>query len=180
MMYRLLCLALLTLLLTGCQPIQKDPSTTPPSVNEEKQDITREQLIPVDKSSPVFKVKRVIDGDTFELADGRKVRLIGVNTPETHAPNKPVEYYGQEAAAFTKATLEGKKVRLQLDVQEKDKYGRILAYVFLEQGPMFNAILVKEGYAQVMTVPPNVRYAELFRELQKDAKQMEKGLWGKH
>jgi len=127
-------------------------------------------------------VKRVVDGDTFWVEDGTekgmKVRLIGVDTPETVHPQKPVEFYGKEASDFVKKMLEGKKVKLEYDVQEKDRYGRTLAYVYLEDGTFLNAELVRKGYAQVMTIPPNVKFSELFLDLQKKARDRELGLWG--
>ncbi len=126
-------------------------------------------------------VKRVVDGDTFWVDDGTekgmKVRLIGVDTPETVHPQKPVEFFGKEASDFVRKLLEGQKVKLEYDVQEKDHYGRALAYVYLEDGTFLNAELVKKGYAQVMTVPPNVKFSDLFLDLQKDARERNLGLW---
>ena len=123
------------------------------------------------------KVLRVIDGDTIELENGERVRYIGIDTPETKHPSKPVEYYGREADSANRSLVEGKGVRLEFDVQERDQYGRLLAYVYV--GDIFvNAWLVENGYAQVMTIPPNVRYAERFMELQKKAREEGKGLWG--
>lgn len=137
------------------------------------------QTVYIFKEKPEFvTVARVIDGDTIELEDGLKVRLIGVNTPETHHPEKGVEPYGPEAAAFTKSLLENKKVRLEFDVEGKDKYGRTLAYVFMEDGTFVNAKLVAEGYAQIMTIPPNVKYQDIFLKLQQQARNADKGLWG--
>jgi len=129
----------------------------------------------------LYPVVRVIDGDTIVVkykGKEEKVRLIGVNTPEIHHPNKGVERYGQAAASYTKKLLQNKQVRLEFDVQQRDKYGRLLAYVYLPDGTFVNARLVAEGYAQVMTVPPNVRYAGKFGELQRQARQANKGLWG--
>lgn len=129
----------------------------------------------------VVKVTRAVDGDTIEVTyNGKeeKVRLIGVDTPETKHPTKPVEPYGPEASAFTKKTLEGKKVRLEFDVQERDKYGRLLAYLYLEDGTFFNAELLRQGFAQVLTVPPNVRHADEFVKLQREAREAKRGLWG--
>lgn len=122
-------------------------------------------------------VARVIDGDTIELEDGRKVRLIGVDTPETVHPQKEVEYYGKEASDFTRSMLEGKKVYLEYDVQLTDKYGRTLAYVWLEDGTLFNELLLLEGFAQVATFPPNIKYVERFLGAQKHARENCKGLW---
>lgn len=120
-------------------------------------------------------VARVVDGDTFLTTDRVRVRLTGVDTPESTKRHEP---YGREAAAFTKSRLEGQKVRLEYDVDRKDKYGRTLAYVYLEDRTFFNALLVAEGYAQIMTVPPNVKYAEKFLDLQRKARAQNKGLWG--
>jgi len=131
--------------------------------------------------TPFYPVVRVIDGDTIVVeyrGKEEKVRLIGVNTPEIHHPNKGVERYGRAAASYTKKLLQNKQVRLEFDVQQRDKYGRLLAYVYLPDGTFVNARLVAEGYAQVMTVPPNVRHAGEFRELQRQACQANKGLWG--
>jgi micrococcal nuclease len=127
----------------------------------------------------LVKVDSVLDGDTFRLENGEKVRLIGIDAPETHHPRKPVEYFGKEASAFAKKMLEGKLVRLELDVQERDQYGRLLAYVYLKDSTFVNAELVKQGYAQVATYPPNVKYVELFVKLQKEARENKRGLWKK-
>lgn len=123
-------------------------------------------------------VERVVDGDTIKLVGGERVRYIGVDTPETKHPYKKVQYFGKEASAFNKKLVEGKKVRLEYDVEKKDKYGRLLAYVYVDD-IFVNAELVKQGYAQVMTIPPNVRYAEYFRKLQNQAREEKKGLWSK-
>lgn len=127
-------------------------------------------------------VTREVDGDTVEVSfdDGRteKVRLIGVNTPETVHPTRGEEPYGREASNFTKSRLTGQKVLLETDVEERDRYGRLLAYLYLREGRMFNAVLVDEGYAQMATFPPNVRYVEVFRALQAGAREGGRGLWG--
>jgi micrococcal nuclease len=105
-------------------------------------------------------VVHVVDGDTIHVElDGRieKVRYIGVNAPEIHHPTKGEEPGGREAREVNRRLAEGKAVRLELDVRERDRNGRLLAYVFVD-GTMVNAELVRLGYAQVMTVPPNVRY----------------------
>ncbi|MGI9862938.1 thermonuclease family protein [Moorella naiadis] len=138
-------------------------------------------------------VTSVADGDTLHVKiNGReeKVRLIGINTPEIAHPDLGIkeEPYGKEAAAYTQKRLAGRQVYLELDVGERDKYGRLLAYVWLEKpanggeaeirAKMYNAELLLNGYAQVMTVPPNVKYADLFVKLQKEAREAGKGLWG--
>ena len=124
------------------------------------------------------RVRRVVDGDTFVLANGDRVRLIGVDTPETVHPKKPVEHYGREAGAFTKKMIQGKTVILEFDVQKRDRYNRLLAYVFLEDGTFLNAELLRQGYANIATFPPNVKYVDLFRRLAREARENERGLWG--
>ena len=124
-------------------------------------------------------VERVVDGDTVVLVGGERVRYIGVDTPELHHPKKPVQPYAREAAEFNRRLVEGKKVRLEFDVDRRDKYNRLLAYVFLEDGRFVNAELLKEGYAQLLTFPPNVKYVDLFTGLQKQARENNRGLWGK-
>jgi len=131
------------------------------------------------ETSKVFTVKRVIDGDTIELDNGVTVRYIGIDTPETKHPSKPGEYFGKEATEYNRKLVEGKKVKLVFDVQEKDKYGRLLAYVYLPDGTFVNAELVKGGYAQVATFPPNVKHQELFLKLQREAQRENRGLWSK-
>lgn len=132
-------------------------------------------------NSDLLEVTKVVDGDTFWVEDQngerQKVRLIGVDTPETVHPNKPVQYFGKEASDFVKKTLKGNRVRLEYDVAETDRYGRKLAYVYLEDGTFLNAKLIAEGYARVMTVPPNVKHSEEFLELQRKAREEERGLW---
>ena len=124
-------------------------------------------------------VVRVVDGDTIHVRIGarvEKVRYIGVNTPEVHHPTKGEEPGGREAAEVNRRLVEGQAVRLELDVQERDRYGRLLAYVWIGD-LMINAELVRLGYAQVMTVPPNVRYQEVFLKLQREAREAGRGLW---
>ncbi len=131
--------------------------------------------------STVVQVVRVIDGNTIQVCcvfgDRVKVRYIGVDTPETHHPMRGVEPYGMEASEANRKLVDGKTVRLEFDVQEQDRYGRLLAYVYLEDGTFVNAWLVQHGYAAVMTVPPNVKHQELFLKLQREAREAERGLW---
>lgn len=124
-------------------------------------------------------VVRVVDGDTIyvRLADRvEKIRYIGVNAPEVHHPIKGEEPGGREAAAVNRRLVGGRHVRLELDVRTRDRYGRLLAYVWAGD-TMVNAELVRLGYAQVMTVPPNVKYQRLFIELQREARESHRGLW---
>ena len=100
-------------------------------------------------------VSKVVDGDTIQLSDGRKVRYIGIDTPETVHPSKAVECYGQEASVKNKELVLGKTVGLEKDVSDTDRYGRLLRYVYLD-GIMINDLLVKEGFAKASSYPPDV------------------------
>ena len=124
----------------------------------------------------LFLVVRVIDGDTIELVSGERVRYIGVNTPETVHPDKAAECYGQEASKFNKQLIEGKWVRLDKDISETDKYGRLLRYVYLDD-QMVNLLLVQNGYAEASTYPPDVKFTDEFLEAQTLARNDGKGLW---
>ena len=122
-------------------------------------------------------VTRVVDGDTIEIETGQKVRYIGIDTPETVDPRKSVQCFGKEAASKNRELVEGKRARLEKDVSETDKYGRLLRYVYV--GDTFvNEILVKEGYAFSSTYPPDVKYQSLFQAAEKEAQQAGRGLWG--
>ncbi len=132
------------------------------------------------QSSIVGTVDRVIDGDTIRvrIADRvETVRYIGMDTPETVHPSRGIEPYGLAASAFNQILVEGKQVRLELDVEPRDRYGRLLAYVYTDS-QFVNAELIRQGYAQVMTVPPNVRHVEEFVRLQREARRAGEGLWG--
>lgn len=135
-------------------------------------------------------VKRVIDGDTIQLENGERLRLIGIDTPEMHESDKlyrdsqrtrqdirTIKELGRRAYQFTKNLVEAKRVSLEFDVEKRDKYGRLLAYVYLKDGTFLNAKIVEEGYASLMTVPPNVKYADLFLKLYQQARQNRRGLW---
>jgi len=124
----------------------------------------------------LVKVKRVIDGDTILLTNGERVRLIGVDTPETKHPQKPVERFGKEAYLFTKKMVEGKEVRLKYDWPRKDKHDRLLAYVYLLNGTFLNAEIIKQGYGFAYTKYP-FKYIEEFRQYEREAKENKKGLW---
>ena len=124
-------------------------------------------------------VESVVDGDTIVVAGGTRVRLIGVDTPETKDPRTPVQCFGVEAAARTASLVEpGAPVRLVYDVERLDRYGRTLAYVYRRADGLFvNAALVAEGYALVATFPPNVAHAEELTALARTAREEGRGLW---
>ena len=121
-------------------------------------------------------VTRVIDGDTIQIEGGKKVRYIGIDTPETVDPRKPVQCFGYEASNKNKELVGGKKVRLEKDVSETDKYGRLLRYVWVGD-ILVNDYLVRQGYAQSYTYPPDVKYQNQFLEAQKEARKNNRGLW---
>lgn len=129
-----------------------------------------------------YQVVRTVDGDTIILdIDGtnERVRLIGIDTPESVHPDPDKNVpYGIAASAFTKSILENNQVFIELDVQERDQYGRLLAYVYFDD-EMFNKVLLQEGHAVVATYPPNVKYVNEFTALQEKARKAGKGLWGK-
>jgi len=133
-------------------------------------------------SSELYEVVKVVDGDTIHITiDGKKetVRLIGINTPETVDPRKPVECFGVEASNKAKELLEGKKVRVETDASqgERDKYGRLLAYVFREDGLFVNNYMVAEGYAYEYTYRLPYKYQAEFKAAQQVAEKSGKGLW---
>ena len=133
------------------------------------------------EAKAVRQVVRVVDGDTIVLSSGEKVRLIGVDSPETVHPKKTVECYGEEAKEFTRSTVAGQKVRLVLDDansvrRHKDRYGRILGYVYLQSGLMLNAELIRRGFAHAYTLSP-FRYLIEFYRLEQEARSRGVGLW---
>ena len=140
-------------------------------------------------------VTRVIDGDTIHArvknGPSERLRLLGIDTPEIHDSAKldrdarqsgkskeEIQALGRLARDFTRSRLDGKDVSLELDVQTRDTYGRLLAYVWVG-GTLFNMLILREGYAQILTIPPNVRYVELFLECQREALEHKRGLWSR-
>lgn len=148
------------------------------SSQEIKQTQSQTQNPPVsEKRDQTFLVTRVVDGDTIEISGGQKLRYIGIDTPETVDPARPVGCFGKEASNKNKALVEGKKVRLEKDVSETDKYGRLLRYVYVDD-VFVNQNLVAEGFAKASSYPPDVKYQEIFRAAEKAARENNKGLWG--
>ena len=190
-------LSVFFLVLSGCSSTTPSTTTTQPNAQtastqtsaQTQQESQQEAKSPI--SLIETKVTRVVDGDTIHASVNGKdesIRLIGVDTPETVKPNTPVQPYGPEASAFSKAQLTDKTVWLEKDVQERDKYGRLLAYVWTEQpteisdteirAKMFNAKLLLDGYGQLLTIAPDVKYVDYFTHYQTDAREGSKGLWG--
>ena len=134
-----------------------------------------------DTQGPAYRVTRVIDGDTIEIdyhGEKERVRMIGIDTPESVHPDKSKNTeFGKTASEFTKEKLLNKDISLEFDVSERDRYGRLLAYVWLD-GVMFNEYLVQQGYAQTATYPPDVKYVSLFAAAQEKARYDNKGFWG--
>lgn len=162
------------LIITGCD----EPSQTAGIVDPQ-------EAVSIDQDAEhlenTYPVTRVVDGDTIIVnIDGadERVRLIGVDTPESVHPDRSKNVkYGQIASDFTREHLEGENVALEYDVSERDRYGRILAYVYLDE-VMFNKTLLEEGHAKVATFPPNVKYVDDFTVLQEQARKDRKGVWG--
>jgi micrococcal nuclease len=126
-------------------------------------------------------VVRVVDGDTIRVRLGgreERVRYIGIDTPESVKPGTPVQCYAKHAARANAALVAGRRVRLVGDAEARDRYGRLLAYVYrVPDGAFVNAALVRDGYARTMTIPPNVAHADQFATLARGARQAGRGLW---
>ncbi len=132
-------------------------------------------------TASVGRVVKVVDGDTIDVQLGaarERVRYIGIDTPETKDPRRPVQCYGPEAADFNAQLVAGERVRLVRDVQARDRYGRLLAYVYRVRDELFvNAELARRGYAQPLRIAPDVRYADRFAALARAAREDGRGLW---
>ena len=139
----------------------------------------------------LLKVERVVDGDTLLLTNGEKVRLIGIDAPESK-PNpraekqvamegkdlKNIILMGEEATKFVRSLIKpGDEVRIEFDVEKRDRYGRLLGYIYLLDGRMINEEIVKAGYASLLTHPPNVKYQNRFLRAYKEARENKRGLW---
>jgi micrococcal nuclease len=142
-----------------------------------------ESLRPLGETESAF-VVRVVDGDTLVIDRGHgneRLRYIGIDAPESVKPDSPVEFMGKEASAANAALVEGETVVLETDVSDTDRYGRLLRYVWLRDGEAWlfvNLELVREGYAQVVTYPPDVRWTGTLRDAQRVARDADVGLWG--
>ena len=182
-MPRLFTLLTLCLALTACTDDPTAPTgegTTPPAPADSAVPAT----IP-DRSSlePNATVDRIVDGDTLvALIDGRRerVRLLGIDTPESVAENRPDQCYGEEASAYLTALLpEGSEITLILDEEARDQYDRLLAYVVRSSDELFvNLDLIEQGFAGVLIYEPNDHYESLFRSAERGAIDADLGLWG--
>ncbi|MCS3919096.1 thermonuclease family protein [Fervidibacter sacchari] len=138
--------------------------------------VSQRQIFPPPKGTKgALKVIKVIDGDTVVLSDGRTLRYIGIDAPERGQP------FYEAAKNFNRRLVQGRVVELEFDIERYDRYGRLLAYVFIRDAKgkriFVNAELVSNGFAKVYTKPPNVRYADLLFRLQEEAREKRKGLW---
>ncbi len=165
----------------GFKDIQTAQSTPIPTIQAVEKESTSSAFLGVDGEKAL--VIKVVDGDTFEIESGKKVRMVGINTPETVDPRRPVGCFGKEASNRTKELLANKEVILQKDVSETDKYGRLLRLVYLplEDGQLLfvNDYLVREGYAKLSTFPPDVKFAKQFQQAEREAREKNRGLWGR-
>jgi len=130
----------------------------------------------IESNEGLVKVIRVIDGDTIEIEGGERVRYIGIDTPETVDPRKPVQCFGVEAFNKNKELVEGKMVRLRKDITDRDKYNRLLRYVWVGDA-FINLELVKQGFAYSYSYPPDVKYQDQFVKAQQEARESKRGLW---
>jgi len=152
----------------------KTEAVNTPEVKKSNNEVS--SVLSENSEENLFKVIRVVDGDTIAIEGGQVIRYIGIDTPETVHPSKPIQCFGKEASNKNKELVEGKMVKLEKDVSETDKYGRLVRYVWV--GDIFvNDYLVRNGYAYAYTYPPDVKYSEQFVKAQAEAKLNNRGLW---
>lgn len=155
---------------------QELAQNTESQVNNSDSEARTQDVIPAVLGGDKLVALHVVDGDTIKLNNGQVVRYIGIDTPETVDPRKPVQCFGKEASAKNKELVEGKEIRLVKDTSETDKYKRLLRYVYV--GDIFvNDYLVRNGYAHSSSYPPDVKHQEQFREAEQEAKENKRGLW---
>ena len=140
--------------------------------------VQKETIPPELPAYEVAQVEKIIDGDTIELSDGRKVRYIGIDTPEVRHPTKGVECFGKEASARNTQLVAGKTIYLEKDISEMDRYGRLLRYVWLDKDTLVNKALIAEGYAYASSYPPDIARQPELRAAQQVAQDGHQGLWG--
>jgi micrococcal nuclease len=165
--------------------VQSRPSSPPsalppppaPAEIRKKEKLSKSPLSPRRATRGPARVVAVLDGDTIVIDGGEKVRYAGLNTPETHHPDKLPEYCGQEAFEANRRLVAGKTVRLEFEERRRDKYGRLLAYVYVDS-LFVNAELIRQGFAQVITYKDNQRHHDDFARLQQDAIAARRGMWG--
>jgi micrococcal nuclease len=179
------------LLLTSCT-LESETTTTKSAQNVNKEILNNTEIEKQEREQlakrfhlEAVTIERVVDGDTLKLTDGRRIRLIGVNTPES---TKRTEEYGKEASQYTTSKLNGKQVWIQKDISETDRYDRLLRIVWVDiptddmnekeiRTKMFNADLVINGYAEPSTFQPDVKYSDYFIKFAREAREQNTGLW---
>lgn len=176
----LICGLLLIATATGCSTSSDvaEKASSPTITTAETKPSEKETTASSKEKTELYLVTRIVDGDTIWVKDETggqeyKVRYIGINSPEMN----PVECFGQAATDKNRELVGGQKVRLEEDVSETDQYGRLLRYVFLEDGAFVNETLVSLGYAHSVTYPPDVKYQKLFQEAETEARNNSRGLW---
>lgn len=162
--------------------LKKTDNVKNENISKEKSDIDGEYLI----------VTRVVDGDTFKMSNGEKVRLLGIDTPEKNESDKldreadrtgrdkeTIKKLGEAASDYVKNLVEGKRVKLvkESNYEDRDKYGRQLRYVYLEDGTLLNAKIIEDGYANVYN-SASISKLDEFRKLEREARENKRGLWG--
>lgn len=185
--FKLLIISFFTLILSGFllwqgfnpQLTELEPKTEDKILGKS---VSPEQV----QGKEIARVTRVIDGDTIEInirGETKKLRYIGVNTPETVDPRRPDECFGEEASKENKRLVEGKDIILEKDISETDQFNRLLRYIYLplSDGSLLfiNDYLVRQGFANASTFPPDVKYYQQFLEAQQEARDNNRGLWGK-
>jgi len=136
------------------------------------------KILKVDAGYSYYQLKKIYDGDTVLLSNGKKVRFLGVNTPEVEGRNKSAQAGGEKAKKWLMMALKNKKIRLETDVEKKDKYGRLLAHIFTEDDMHVNLELIKLGLASVNIYPPSLKYSGEFLLAERQAEQKGLGIWG--
>ncbi|OVE37529.1 thermonuclease [Priestia aryabhattai] len=183
-------IAMFMLLPTGCSDEQASHSSTSSTdtkqavqvedSSNQEEDHSPSKASREDVVGEAATVERVVDGDTLKvkMLNGKtdRVRLLLVDTPETKHPKLGVQPFGTEASAYTKKRLEGQEITLEFDVQERDQYGRLLAYVWIDN-ELYNEELLAKGLARVAVFPPNTKYVDEFKKIQEQARKSEKGIW---
>jgi len=143
--------------------------------------LTDQQLIITPSPTPIrekAKVSFVFDGDTIELSDKRRVRYIGINAPELNTKDKKPQCFATDSAKINKELVLGQEIEMEKDVSEKDKYGRLLRYVYLD-GILVNEFLIRQGFARLDLLPPDLKFADQLRQAEKEARENERGMWGR-
>ncbi|MFZ2149577.1 MAG: thermonuclease family protein [Minisyncoccia bacterium] len=168
----------------GSEDVAKTDIVEAPFVARESVETLADPAVPVagettgtsDLKFETAKVVRVIDGDTVEIEGGQKVRYIGIDTPETVSPRKPVQCFGAEASKKNKELVEGKVVRMEKDVTDKDRYGRLLRYIYIGDS-FINVEMVKQGFAYSYSYPPDISRQAQILKAQQEAESAKRGLW---